>query len=101
MPFSWRTFARPYHKGGTQAAFRMSRRSGGSTADQAVQHHVRCLDHQPERYLWQTPRITPAMAAGLTNRVWDMADFIALMDAAAPKPGRPKTYRKAQNVEET
>lgn len=42
----------------------------------------------------KTLRITPAMAAGLTDRVWDMEDFIGLMDEVAPKPGRPKTYKK-------
>jgi hypothetical protein len=31
----------------------------------------------------QTLRVTPAMAAGLTDHVWDIADLIALM----PKPG--------------
>jgi IS1 family transposase len=42
----------------------------------------------------KTLRVTPAMAAGLTDRVWGMEDVVALMDAAAPKPGRPKTYKK-------
>jgi hypothetical protein len=42
----------------------------------------------------KTLRITPAMAAGLTDRVWGMEDVIALMDAVAPKPGRPKSYKK-------
>ncbi len=39
-------------------------------------------------------RITPAMAAGLTDRVWDIEEFVAMMDEVAPKPGRPKSYRK-------
>ena len=43
----------------------------------------------------KTLRVTPAMAAGLTDRVWGMEDVVALMDAAAPKPGRPKTYKKS------
>lgn len=42
----------------------------------------------------KTLRVTPAMAAGLTERLWDMTDIIAMMDEAAPKPGRPKTYIK-------
>jgi hypothetical protein len=39
-------------------------------------------------------RITPAMAAGLTDRVWDIEELVEMMDAAAPKPGRQKTYNK-------
>jgi len=41
-----------------------------------------------------TLRTTPAMAAGLTDRVWDMDEIVAMMDEVAPKPGRPKTYKK-------
>lgn len=42
----------------------------------------------------KTLRVTPALAAGLTDRVWDMEDVVTLMDAVAPKPGRPVTYKK-------
>lgn len=43
-------------------------------------------------------RITSAMAAGLTDRLWSFEEMIATMDEAAPKPGRPKTYRKKADV---
>lgn len=39
-------------------------------------------------------RVSPAMAAGITDRLWMMEEIIALMDEVAPKPGRPATYRK-------
>ena len=38
--------------------------------------------------------ITPAMAAGVTDRLWDIEDIVRLVDEAAPKPGRPKTYSR-------
>ena len=38
--------------------------------------------------------ISPAMAAGVTDRLWDIEDIVRIVDEAAPKPGRPKTYKK-------
>lgn len=37
---------------------------------------------------------TPAMAAGVTDRVWTLEDILNLVDDAAPKPNRPKTYKR-------
>ena len=31
----------------------------------------------------ETLRLTPAMASGLTERAWDFAEIVALMDAVA------------------
>ena len=42
----------------------------------------------------KTLRVTPAMAAGLTDKLIGWEDLIELMDAVAPKPGRPLTYKK-------
>ena len=42
----------------------------------------------------KTLRTTPAMAANLTTALMSFEDIVALIDAAAPKPGRPKTYKK-------
>ena len=38
----------------------------------------------------KTLRVTPAMAAGLTNKLMSMEDLCELMDAVAPKTGRPR-----------
>jgi IS1 family transposase len=43
----------------------------------------------------KTLRVTPAMAAGLSETVMDWSDIIALMDAEAPKPGPRGPYKKA------
>lgn len=39
-------------------------------------------------------KVTPAMAAGVTDTLHDMEWIVGLIDARAPKPGRPKTYKK-------
>lgn len=46
--------------------------------------------------LHKSLRVTPAMAAGLTTKLMGFEDIVALMDAVAAKPDRPKVYRKKQ-----
>ena len=41
-----------------------------------------------------TVRIAPAMAAGISNRLWSMADIVKLIADAAPKPGSRGPYKK-------
>jgi IS1 family transposase len=42
----------------------------------------------------QTLRVTPAMAAGVTGRLWSVEDIAALVEAAAPKPEPRGPYKK-------
>jgi IS1 family transposase len=42
----------------------------------------------------KTLRMTPAMAAGVTDKLWSMADLCEMMDAVAPKPGPRGPYKK-------
>jgi IS1 family transposase len=41
----------------------------------------------------QTLRITPAMAAGLTDRLWNISDLVELMDANEPAPKKRGPYK--------
>ncbi len=38
-------------------------------------------------------KMAPAMAAGISDTLWDMADIVKLIDEAAPKPGRRGSYK--------
>lgn len=44
----------------------------------------------------QTLRVTLAMAAGVTDRLWEVADIVALVDAAEAKPAKRGPYRKRE-----
>ena len=42
----------------------------------------------------KTLRVTPAMEAGIETTARDCEWIVGLIDGRAPKPDRPKTYRK-------
>jgi IS1 family transposase len=60
--------------------------------------HVHMVALYTVWYNWvrihKTLRVTPAMAAGLTDKLMGFEDIVALIDAAAEKPKRPATYNK-------
>jgi len=41
-----------------------------------------------------TLQTSPAMAARITDRLWDMSHIIAIVDMRAEPPRQPATYRK-------
>lgn len=44
----------------------------------------------------QTLKISPAMAAGVTDRLWEMADLVAVVEAAEAQPGKRGPYKKRE-----
>ena len=42
----------------------------------------------------KTLRVTPAMEAGVTDRLWEIGDIVDMVEADALKPNRPTTYEK-------
>jgi hypothetical protein len=42
----------------------------------------------------KTLRVSPAMAAGVSERLWEVSDIVALLEAAEPKPGKRGPYKK-------
>ena len=49
----------------------------------------------------KTLRMTPAMAAGVTDKLWTMDDLVGMMDEVAPKPGRRGPYTKRTQKSES
>jgi IS1 family transposase len=64
------------------------------------EHHVHMVALYTVWYNWvrihKTLRVTPAIAAGLTDKLVDMSEIAEMIDATLPKPGRPKTYKKQE-----
>jgi hypothetical protein len=53
---------------------------------------------QPRRYqaynfvrVHQTLKVTPAMAAGVTDRLWEMKDLVEMIEAYEGSQKRPRT----------
>ena len=42
----------------------------------------------------KTLRMSPAMAAGVTDRLWEIGDIVALVESADAKPGKRGPYKK-------
>jgi IS1 family transposase len=63
-----------------------------------LESHIYAISLYFVFYNWmrihKTLKVTPAMAAGLTTTLMSMEDLCGLIDAAAPPPGRPKSYKK-------
>jgi len=45
----------------------------------------------------KTLRMTPAMAAGVSKKLWEIGDIVALVEAMEPKPTKRESYKKKLN----
>ena len=46
----------------------------------------------------KTLRVTPAMAAGVSDRLWDVSDIVALVEAREAPPAKRGTYKKREKA---
>ena len=63
-----------------------------------IENHVAMISVHYMHYnfcrIHQSLRITPAMAADVSEHVWDIEEVIGLLDKATPKPGPRGPYKK-------
>jgi hypothetical protein len=48
----------------------------------------------PQGTIHKAHKLTPAMAAGMTDKLWSVEDIVALVEASKPKPGKRGPYKK-------
>jgi len=65
-----------------------------------IENHCHALALYFVWYNWcrihKAHRVTPAIAAGLTDKLMDMTDIANMIEAAAPKPGKRGPYKKRE-----
>jgi hypothetical protein len=44
--------------------------------------------------LHKAHKLTPAVAAGITDRLWSVEDIVVLLEASEPKPGKRGPCKK-------
>ena len=75
---------------------RFTRLTNGFSKD--VENHQHALAiyfmHYNFARIHQTLRVSPAMAAGVTGKLWELDDIVAMIDAAAPTPAKRGSYKK-------
>ena len=63
-----------------------------------LQNHIHSLSLYFVYYnfcrIHQSIRVSPAMEAGLTGRLWDIADIIDLIEKDRPRPRKRGPYKK-------
>ena len=66
-----------------------------------IENHMHAISLHYLHYnfcrIHQSLRITPAMAAGVTETVHDIDWIVGLVEEATPPPDRPRSYRKNGN----
>src|SRR5690606_28974111 len=71
----------------------------GNAFSKKVDNHIHALSLYFVFYNFvrthKAHKLSPAMAAGVTSRLWSTSDIVALVDAAAKAPQRPRTNRRA------
>ena len=67
------------------------------------EHHVHMVALYTVWYNWtrihKTLRVSPAMAAGLTDHLMDMSEIAEMVESTLPKPGRPAIYKRRESNE--
>ena len=65
-----------------------------------VENHVHSLALFTTYYnfvrVHKTLRMSPAMAAGVSDRLWDIGDIVKLVEATETKPAKRGPYKKRE-----
>jgi IS1 family transposase len=79
---------------------RFTRLTNGFSKDVANHQHALAIYFMNYNFarIHQTLRVSPAMAAGVTGKLWELADIVAMIDAVAPAPTKRGPYKKRSAI---
>jgi IS1 family transposase len=79
---------------------RFTRLTNGFSKDVANHQHALAIYFMFYNFarIHQTLRVSPAMAAGVTGKLWELADIVAMIDAVAPAPTKRGPYKKRSAI---
>jgi hypothetical protein len=71
---------------------------GSPTPSKKVENHAHLVAlfamHNNFVRVHRTLRMTPALAAGVSKRLWEIGGIVALVDAAEAKPAKSDPYKR-------
>jgi hypothetical protein len=77
------------------------KKGGASRAAKLTNEERAAIAKKAAAARWSTLKVTPAMAAGVSQTLWTMEDIAERIEARRPKPGKRRPYKMRVSATKT